>query len=58
MEPTAMQLLLTDFQSVATSIVGMAVKLVDFIILYPILLIPVAIGFLGAGIGLVKTFKG
>lgn len=52
-----MELLLTDFVSVVDSIISMAGKVIELIIDNPLLLIPVAIGFLGAGIGLVKTFK-
>lgn len=52
-----MTTLLADFGLVVDSIVTMAGKVITLIVDTPLLLIPVAIGFLGAGIGLVKTFK-
>lgn len=53
-----MAALLTDFGLVVDTIITMAGSVIGLVVGAPLLLIPIAIGFLGAGIGLVKTFKG
>lgn len=54
---TAMETLLTGFTSVTTSVIAMSGKIITFVVDKPLLLIPIAMAFMGAGIGLVKSFK-
>lgn len=51
-----MALLLADFQTVVTTVITMATSIITFIVGTPLLLIPIAVGFLAIGVGLIKKF--
>lgn len=57
MEPSAMEVLLTGFGDVATSVVTQAGSILGLITGNALLLIPVAVGFMMGGVALVKSFK-
>lgn len=52
-----METLLADFNLVAGSIITIAGQIITFVIGKPLLLIPVAIGFMVGAIALIKSFR-
>ena len=52
-----MELLLTDLGLVATNIIGIAGSVITFVVSKPLLLIPVAIGFMVSAVALIKSFR-
>lgn len=52
-----MAALLTGFSSVVDAVITNATAVIGLVVGSPLLLIPIAMGFMGAGIGLVKSFK-
>lgn len=47
---------LGQFTGVVESIITMATSIVTFVVGTPLLLIPIAVGFLAIGVGLIKKF--
>jgi len=54
--PTAMETLFVSFTAVVGAVVGTIGGIITQITTNPILLIPVGLGLLGVGVGLVKKF--
>lgn len=52
-----MSLLLTDMGLVATKIISIAGSVVTFVIGQPLLLIPIAVGFMVGAVSLIKAFR-
>lgn len=52
-----MALLLTDLGLVASKIISIAGSVVTFVVGTPLLLIPVAIGFMIGAVALIKSFR-
>lgn len=54
--PTAMSAILTSIGEIVTAVTGYIGTVVTAIVAQPLLLIPIGVSLLGAGVGLVRKF--